>query len=545
MNYKIDKTIFRHRLWGEGILRSIEGTVLSIEFPQEGVKRLTEASVQSGILTIVNPEISATKAPDTVISHNDGVLRQYDTSDTVLGGKNILEAFETDDVVLFNESYTIIGEETSAKKISATYDLTIIGNITVDEIKVNGDLTIIGDISAKVLTCANTLICQGHVDADKIYVGGIVAKSVKCVEFICDGNALIETTIDIDESSRTEKTMVACEGIMGAGTFAALNAIANEYFEFSGDIQGKVLELESDFTLSEMTAPVQIGTDLSELSIEEVIKQVEDRLKAEYKQCSTLDEDAIIELTKLLGSNSLHTLADYATIFDTLTNISYQDEIDDFGDYLTVVFAKKILPETIYRYETIEHIDTLMLPEAEKVLDELDFRPKSVERIAQCIRIAVECSDVIPMGLDSVLDKIFSSFGLRYSTVKNILGKAPAPAPIKEKTVVEPVAKPVVEETEVETPADMFDIEAPKPKKFKMSKSKFLTMSIQAEAKFFGITADEQMRLASARIKTCADFLRMTEQDLREIFKKKLFLANHLYQAQQKMKAAVEEMDDE
>lgn len=91
----------------------------------------------------------------------------------------------------------------------------------------------------------------------------------------------------------------------------------------------------------------------------------------------------------------------------------------------------------------------------------------------------------------------------------------------------------------------MFDIEAPKPKKFKMSKSKFLTMSIQAEAKFFGITADEQMRLASARIKTCADFLRMTEQDLREIFKKKLFLANHLYQAQQKMKAAVEEMDDE
>lgn len=148
MNYKIDKTIFRHRLWGEGILRSIEGTVLSIEFTQEGLKRLTEASVQSGILTIVNPEISATKAPDTVISHNDGVLRQYDTSDTVLGGKNILEAFETDDVALFNESYTIIGEETSAKKISATYDLTIIGNITVDEIKVNGNLTVIGDILA-------------------------------------------------------------------------------------------------------------------------------------------------------------------------------------------------------------------------------------------------------------------------------------------------------------------------------------------------------------------------------------------------------------
>lgn len=69
-------------------------------------------------------------------------------------------------------------------------------------------------------------------------------------------------------------------------------------------------------------------------------------------------------------------------------------------------------------------------------------------------------------------------------------------------------------------------------------------MSLQTKAKSFGITDDEQIRLASARIKTCADFLQMTEQDLREIFKKKLFLANHLYMAQQKMKVAVEEMDD-
>ena len=544
MNYIIDKTKFRHRLWGEGILRKLDGTVISIEFPHLGLKHLTEASVQSGILTVVNPEISATQASNAVITHNDGTLRQYDTSDTVFGGKNILEAFETDDIVIFNESYTIIGEETSAKKISATYDLTIIGNITVDEIKVNGDLTVIGDISANVLTCANTLICQGHIDADKIYVGGIVAKSVKCVEFVCDGNALIETTIDIDESSRTEKTMVACEGIMGAGTFAALNAIANEYFEFSGDIQGKVLELESDTTLSEMTAPVQVGTDLSELNIEEVIRQVEDRLKAEYNQCGTLDEDAVIELTKLLGNNSLHKLADYSTIFDTLTNISYQDEIDEFGDYLTVVFAKKILPEDIYRYETIEHIDTLMLPEAEKILDELEFRPQSVERIAQCIRIAIECADVIPMSLDSMLDKVFSSFGLRYSTVKNILGKTSAVTPVKEKAVAEPIVETVTEQAKIETAVDMSDVEAPKPKKIKMSKSEFLATPISAKAKLFGITVDEQMRLFSAKIKTCGDFLQMTEQDLRDIFKKKLFLANHLYQAQQKMKAAVEEMDD-
>jgi len=545
MNYIIDKTIFKHKIWGEGVLHKIEGSVLWIEFSKVGLKSISETSIKLGILKDITLESPDTNKSNTVITHNDGTLRQYDTSDTIMGGKNVLEAFETDDIVIFNESYTIIGEETTAKKISATYDLTIIGNLTVDEIKVNGDLTVIGNISANVLTCENTLICQGHVNVSNIYVGGIVAKSVKCVDFICDGNAIIETTIDIDESSRTEKTMIACEGIMGAGNFSALNAIANEYFEFFGDIQGKVLELESDTTLSEMTAPVQVGIDLSELNIDEVIRQVEDRLKAEYKQCETLDEDAIIELTKLLGNNSLHTLAEYATIFDNLTNISYQDEIDEFGDYLTVVWAKKILPEEIYRYETIDHIDNLMLPKAEKILEELEFRPQSVERMIRCIHIAVECADVIPMSIDDMLDKIFSSIGLRYSTVKNILGKVSNVPYVKEKTEIETIIEVPVEQTEAETPIDMFDAEAPKPKKRKLNKSKFLSMTIKEEAKFFGITADEQMRLASAKIKTCGDFLKMTEQELKDIFKKKQFLVNHLYQAQQKMKAAYEEMDDE
>lgn len=354
----------------------------------------------------------------------EGTLKQYDTSDIVIGGKNILEAFETDDVVIFNESYTIIGSETSAKKISATYDLVIIGNVTVDEIVVNGKLTVIGDISANKLTCANTLVCQGHIDVDHLFVGSVIAKSIKCVEFVCDGNALIETTIDIDKSSRTERTMVACEGIVGAGNFVALNAIANEYFEFSGDIQGKILELDTDKTLSEMNMSVKIDNDLSKLTIEEVFRQSEQRLQDEYKRCRELDEDALIELIKVLDNNILHTILDYTTIFDVLTNISYQDEIEDFGGYLLVVYAKKVLPEEIYRYETIEHINTLLLPKAEEMLDKLEFCPQSVEYIAICIQVALVCADVIPMDTDNVLDKIFSSFGLRYSTVKNILGKA-------------------------------------------------------------------------------------------------------------------------
>ena len=542
MNYKANKTIFKHKWWGEGILRNIAGSILEIEFPRVGIKRLSETSVESGILTPLNPEKPVTTASGPVITHNDEAFRQYDTSDNIIGDKNVLEAFESDDIVIFNESYIIIGSETTAKKISATYDLTVIGDITVDEIKVNGELTVIGDLKAKKLTCDNMFICQGDVDADEIYVGGIVAKSVRCVEFICDGNAIIETTIDIDESSRTEKTMVACEGIMGAGSFSALNAIANEYFEFSGDVQGKVIELESDTTFSEMTQPVKVGTDLSELTIEDVIDKIEDRLNSEYEKIADLDEDSLIELTKLLGDNSLHILGDYSKVFNELTRISYQDEIDDFGDYLTVIYAKKILPKEIYTYETIEHIDSLMLPKAAELLDELEFRPCSVEHIAKCIQVAFECSDDIPMHIDNVLDKIFSSFGLRFSTVKNILNRAPVTVSSKEETIsTEPISKPVVEP---ETSVDMFDVESPKPKKFKMTRTKFLNMTIQEEGKYFGMTADEMMRLSSAKIRTCSEFLQMSKDEIKAVFKRKIFLSNHLYQVQQKMQRTVDEMDE-
>lgn len=543
MNYEINKTRFKHRLWGEGILRKVEGTIFTIEFPRYGYKTLMEDSLLNGVLTVTNQEILVELPNIDIVKNNNSSLRQYDTAKTIVGGKNILEAFESEDILIFNESYTIVGTKLSAKKISATYDLTIIGDVCVDEIKVNGGLIVVGNISANKIVCEKTLICKGNVDVDYLYVGSIIAKSVKCIEIICDENALIETTVDIGKSSKIEKNMFACEGVMGEGDFTALNAIVNDYFEFFGDIKGNILELSTNTKLSEVEDNIQIRNNISSATIEEVILQVENRLQDEYKKCSALEEDSLAELINLLTNNSLHNLGDYADIFDKLTNISYKNELDNFSDYLTVIYAKSVLPEEIYRYETIEHIDTIMLPRAEGVLDELEFIPQSVEHIAQCIQIVIKCADIIPIGVNVALDKIFSSFGIRYLTVKNILEKTSAFVPDKKS-----ITNEVVTATVTDLGSSVVDVDInkmPNKRKFNMSKSKFLNMSIQAEAKFFGITVEEQVRLASARIKTCGEFLRMSEQDLKALFKKKLFLANHLYQAQQKMKAAFDEMDED
>ena len=167
--------------------------------------------------------------------------------------------------------------------------MTIMGNVTAQECVVNGSLTVIGNARIKNITCQNGFICKGDLYSEKVYIGGdLIADSVVCDELICDGNAAIQTTANINQVAQIAKTIVACEGIMGAGKFTAQNAIANEYFEFDGDYEGKILELETDEAICD-TVPQNPG---SFDTVEDVIALVNKKLTEEYGNCSSLDENS-------------------------------------------------------------------------------------------------------------------------------------------------------------------------------------------------------------------------------------------------------------
>ncbi len=540
MAYITDKTKFRHNMWGEGIFKGYgDGNILLVEFQGVGIKKFLASSVNSGMLQLVVPvdETPIQQKESTVVQHSD-VLRQYDAADVVYGEKNILEAFESDDVVVFNESYTVIGKKTRARKISATYDLYIIGDLEVEEISVNGHLTVLGSITAKRINCANNLMCQGNINTDSIYVGvDVIANSIRCTEFICDGNAVVKTTIDINESARTEKTLVACEGIIGAGKFSALNAIANEYIEFDGELEGRIVELETDSTLSEMCVPVAPETvsDLSTLPFDEAVNIFIERLNAEYTHFGELDEDALLSLTQMLSSSDLREINSISALFERLTQISYLDEIRNLGDYLVLVYAKKHLPPQLYQYETIEHVDTLLLPKAQDMIDELEFIPESIEKIAEALYIIVQLKGYWPVSNEVLFDKVFSSIGIRYSTVNSVISRSKTSSQKSDDIISD------VMETEV---ADMPEGEGVRvlPKEAVQSRESFLQKPLSEVAKFFSITRDEVERLASAKIRTVGDFISVDEAFIRDLYKKRLFLAPHLVSAHKKLKAAVNEL---
>lgn len=556
MAYVKDKTRFSHGTYGTGIFQGYSDSgILLIDFVGHGVKKFAESSIRTGRLTQISdvpqpkpqPVSKPIPQPPMIapVIHSGSSTRQYDSSDTIIGDKNILEAFDCEDIVLFNESYVVIGEETHARIIRAAYDLTIIGDLSASEIQVNGTLTVAGDIVAQKINCSNNLLCQGSITADNIYIGGdMIADSIKCSDFLCDGNAVIRTTIDIDKSSRTEKTMVACEGIIGGGTFAAMNAIANEYFEFDGDIEGHIVELETEATLSEVStpAPVAVAADFSELSIEEALAKIAERIRAEYARTEEMDEDALLELSQKLSSGALGELEDMGKLFEQLTQISYKNEIDDLGDYLVIEYAKKNLPSQLYRYETVEHVDSILLPKAVATLEELEFIPSSVEKIAQSLHIIMQLQGNLPLSTEVLCDKVFSSVGLRFSTVKSIMSRVSAPkveVPAEAVEVLDVIVEP---ETVVSAPADVpKDEDGYKPNPAVASctsQDEFLAKPLSVIGKSFSMTNDEVIRLGSVRIRTVGDFLAVDTAFIRDLYKKKPFLAHHLISVWKKIKAA-------
>lgn len=347
-------------------------------------------------------------------------LIQFDGETESIAGKNVIEAFEGNDSVIFNETYIIIGKHTEALKIHAMYDLTIMGDVTAQECVINGSLTIIGNAHITNLTCHNGFICKGDLYSEKIFVGGdIMANSVVCDELICDGNAVVQTTT-INQIAQIAKTMVACEGIMGSGKFSAQNAIANEYFEFDGEYEGKILELETDATISNTVSQKDVSCE----TIEEIIGMANQKLTEEYGKFPSLDEEQLIKHLRSwngIESKELKNLPIIGLLFSKLVEMSYQNKIETIEDYLTVLVAKEMLPDEVFTYESIDHIGRLYLPKARDEVVGLVFEPTSIEQFARVLSIAVKFEQDLSDDWEVLMDKIFESVGLKYSTVSSMI----------------------------------------------------------------------------------------------------------------------------
>ena len=344
-------------------------------------------------------------------------LIQFNSGEHVLGNKNVAETVITNGDIVFNESYVVIGGSLKARNIYATYDLDVLADIVTEIISVNGNLFVKGDIEADELTCRGSFYCTGEVRVNKCcfgsqaMMGSIIGKDVYAM-----GDLFIKNTIDTDSSLETEGLVVAGEGIMGDGLFKAKAAIANEYFEFNGKSNSKVFEI------SEMEFTKDIGSfhiDRDEINIENAIEIFDKVFNKSIDEWSQLEEEEFILEIRKVGE-SLCDLQMIDRIIDTVIVLSYDCQIENFKDYLFVLCAKNTFPEGMVKYETLQPVIEDMFNESLYRVDKMDYKAKDIEELAISLWILYKYRDQIPISMEEAADKIFSSIGIRYSTVEHI-----------------------------------------------------------------------------------------------------------------------------
>ncbi len=335
---------------------------------------------------------------------------QFDGAELVLGGVNTAETVQTDGDIYFNESYVLVGELLQAKKIHATYDLTIIGDVAADVIEANGNVFVSGNIKANSIRCSQ-LHCDGKVNVGSIKCDEeVIAKNISTEKLQTQGTVFVSDTLNIDGLCEAERNIVAIEGISGQGKLEAENAIAGEYFDFDGDIETKVYEIATMGDHDSSTAVNTIIQDTRTYSekleyllkhfVQDIIEQEEDQIIEEIEKCAEKQKVSFDELLYL---------------FNEIDRISYLNELDNYRDYLLVKYADEVFPSEFKEYETISHVFTQLMKNTDP--EELEYSANSLTELMMSLKIITTLYGEVD---NENVDKVFEFIGLKYSFVNKL-----------------------------------------------------------------------------------------------------------------------------
>ena len=148
----------------------------------------------------------------------------------------------------------------------------------------------------------------------------------------------------------------------------------------------------------------------------EVFNKVLNKSIDEWNQFE--EEKFIIEVRKV--AESMYDLQMIDRVVDTVIALSYERQIENFKDYLFVLCAKNTFPERMAKYETLQPVLEDMLNAATYRIDKMYYKAKNIQELAVSFWTLNKYYDQLQISKEEAADKIFSSIGIRYSTVEHI-----------------------------------------------------------------------------------------------------------------------------
>lgn len=252
------------------------------------------------------------------------ILYDDKAKDAIKAGNRLifLNIDESDDII-FKASYIISGNLRCTGKISALFDLIVVGDVIAEEIDIKGRFVCMGRCDI-----ARTIVVQNDIWAEDIQAKSvvcqdrIVAQSIDANTVIADGNIIIGKTLAIEEKAKTYQNIICGETAYGAGKIIA-----------SGILTAEPLDLDDGEEALEK--PFQYAPKSSNRATTEFSKE-----SAKYSQNNDYS-GYLSELMKVPNETLKARLGHYLKVLKAV-DIAYPASIPEFKDAALLIWMIEI-----------------------------------------------------------------------------------------------------------------------------------------------------------------------------------------------------------
>ena len=145
------------------------------------------------------------------------------------GGRFILTAFRPCTEVTFKASYIVASDIKCDGKVTALFDLVVLGDIEAAELEVNGRFVCLGKCEVSGSIIVQYDIWANDVRAANIEThDGIVAQAIDSDTIVADGRIVVGRILAVGRLAKSEKNILCGETAYGAGKVAANTVITGE-----------------------------------------------------------------------------------------------------------------------------------------------------------------------------------------------------------------------------------------------------------------------------------------------------------------------------
>lgn len=253
-------------------------------------------------------------------------MKLYDdkTKNAINNGMQLLlPVVDANEDIIFKASYVIAGDLQCSGKVSALFDLIVLGDASAKEIDVKGRFVCMGHCTVNGAIIVQNDIWGEDLRADSITCRDhIVAQSIDVDTIISDGNIIIGKTLAIEEKAQTSQKVICGETAYGAGKIAASCILTAE-------------PLDLDDGEDALESPFQYAPQVASKGIFGVsVGSVEYSLSNDYI-------GFISELKKISDATAQKDLERYLTVLRVVDK-AFQNSISEFRDVAILIWLLEI-----------------------------------------------------------------------------------------------------------------------------------------------------------------------------------------------------------